>query len=150
VLLRMGELRYLSQTHELAVPWPAGATTRESLARLSADFEDSHERTYGHRAADSMVELVNLHLVARGVPETPRVPAVLKFREEHAVASGARPAWFGREHGWLDTPVCSRGAVGSERRPGPLIVQEFDSTTLVPPGFMVYVDEQANVVMMRG
>jgi N-methylhydantoinase A len=148
-LQRMGELRYYSQIHELAVPWPAGITTHDSLERLAAAFEDAHERTYGHRARDSMVELVNLHLVARGVSGTPRVPAKLRFPEEHAVQSGERRAYFGRESGWHVTRVCGRSELERKPRRGPLIVQEFDSTILVPPDFSVSVDHQSNVTMSR-
>lgn len=148
-LQRLGELRYYSQTHELAVPWPGGPTTRDSLERLAAAFEDAHERTYGHRARDSMVELVNLHLVARGVPNTPRAPAALRFAEERAVASGERSAYFGKDHGWLRTPVCARAHLERTPRRGPVIVQEFDATILVPPEFEVAVDDDSNIVMAQ-
>ena len=148
-LERLGELRYYSQTHELAVAWPAGPATRDSLQQLAAAFEDAHERTYGHRARDSMVELVNLHLVARGVPDAPRVPAALRFASEHAVACGERNAYFGRDHGWLRTPVCARADFDSEPRRGPVIVQEFDATVLVPPDYSVTRDSQENLVMRR-
>ena len=146
-LERLGELRYYSQTHELAVAWPAGPATRDSLQQLAAAFEAAHERAYGHRARDSMVELVNLHLVARGVPDTPRVPAVLRFASEHEVASGERNTYFGRDHGWLRTPVCARADFDSEPRRGPVIVQEFDATILVPPEFVVVLDDYSNIVM---
>src|SRR5262249_46362703 len=148
-LQRMGELRYYSQIHELAVPWRPGVTSGESLRELSKAFEDAHERTYGHRARDSMVELVNLHLAARGVPESPRVPALLRFPEEHKVASGERRAYFGKESGWHATRVCGRSDVGPEVQRGPVIVQEFDSTILVPPDFSVSVGEGMNVIMNR-
>ena len=149
-LQRMGELRYYSQIHELAVPWPVGSTSRESLARLSAAFEDAHERTYGHRARDSMVELVSLHLVARGVPDAPSVPAVLRFADEHRVTASETRAYFGKEHGWLSTRVCGRGDVGRDAQSGPMIVQEFDATILVPPDYLVSTDARSNVIMERG
>ena len=146
-LARLGELRYYSQAHELDVPWPAGCTTRESLQRLAAAFEDAHERTYGYRARDSMVELVNLHLVARGVPDTPRIPATLYFADEHVVTPGERSSYFGKDHGWLSTPVCARNNLNSMPRCGPFIVQEFDATILVPPEFVVVLDDFSNIVM---
>jgi len=146
-LERMGELRYYSQTHELAVSWPAGPTTRDSVQQLAVAFEDAHERTYGYRARDSMVELVNLHLVARGVPDKPRIPAALHFAEEHTVASGERSAYFGKDHGWLNTSVCARGSLDDKPRRGPVIIQEFDATILVPPEFSAVLDDHSNIVM---
>jgi len=67
-LQRFAELRYLSQSHELSVPWQA------KLTELAARFEEEHECTYGHRGHDGIVELVNLHLVASGLSDRPRVP----------------------------------------------------------------------------
>jgi N-methylhydantoinase A len=131
------------------VPWPQGPTTQASLQQLADAFEDAHERTYGHRARESMVELVNLHLVARGVPDAPRVPATLRFAEEHAVPAGERRAYFGKEYGWLAAAIYLRGGIGSDARQGPIIIQEFDATILVPPDFFVKVDAYANVVMTR-
>ncbi|MPZ44587.1 MAG: hydantoinase/oxoprolinase family protein [Betaproteobacteria bacterium] len=148
ILERMGELRYHGQLQELSIPWPAGATTRDSLARLSAAFEDAHERTYGHRAHDSMVELVNLRLVARGVQERLRVPERLRFARGRAVPIGERRAYFGSEHGWVNVSICDRSGVGANQRHGPLVIQEFDSTILVPPDFSVRVDDQSNAILL--
>ena len=44
-----------------------------------------------------------------------------------------RVAYFGPEFGSIETPVCARSGVGTQWRPGPLLVEEFDSTTVVPP-----------------
>jgi len=49
------------------VPWQA------KLTELAARFEEEHECTYGHRGHDGIVELVNLHLVASGLSDRPRV-----------------------------------------------------------------------------
>jgi N-methylhydantoinase A len=97
-----------------------------------------------------MVELVSLHLVARGVPDAPSVPAVLRFADEHRVTASETRAYFGKEHGWLSTRVCGRGDVGRDAQSGPMIVQEFDATILVPPDYLVSTDARSNVIMERG
>jgi len=149
-LRRMGALRYASQTHELPVPWPDGPTSAASLAQLAAAFEDEHETTYGHRGRDGMVELVKLHLVAAGEEESPRVPAKLRFAQEYAAPEGTRRAWFGTGHGWVDARLVRRSSLPESPVAGPLVVQEFDATILVPPGFTAERDAQGNVVMRRG
>jgi N-methylhydantoinase A len=148
-LRRYGQMRYVSQTHELAVPWPAGPTTPACLAQLARDFEDIHERTWGHRGHDSAVELVNLHLVAIGVPEHPRVPERLVFPPSPAVGEKSRRAYFGPKQGWHEARVVVREDLPAAPQPGPIIVREFDSTILVPPDFDVIRDPAANVILTR-
>jgi hypothetical protein len=45
-----------------------------------------------------------------------------------------RRAYFGPNGGWREVPVISRGAVGDDGLPGPCIIEEYDSTCLVPTG----------------
>jgi N-methylhydantoinase A len=146
-LQRFAELRYLSQSHELPVPWPQGKTTRESLAALAASFEQEHERTYGHRGHDGIVELVNLHLVASGVPERPRVPPRLEYRQRFAGVSVERRSYFGREKGWIMARTLSRSALADQPLAGPVVIHEFDTTVLVPPDFSAALDRDSNVVL---
>ena len=146
---RFGELRYVSQSYELQVPWPAGAGGEAVPEQLAADFEDMHERTYGHRGQDSRIELVNLHLVARGIPDRPRVPADLAFEPVLEQSASEGEAYFGERHGWLPTRLVGRGALSQEPERGPLIVRELDSTILVPPDFSISRDRCARLVMVR-
>ena len=41
--------------------------------------------------------------------------------------------YFGRDDGWLDCPVLSRDEIGTHWRLGPLLVDEYDTSTVVPP-----------------
>ncbi len=148
-LERFGALRYFGQTHELSVPWPSGVTDQAALAAMALRFEDLHERTYGHRGHDDVIELVNLHLVAHGVPDAPRVPEKLEFPVGLVVASEDRRVWFGPEFGWQATRVTSRSALGGDAIKGPLIIREFDTTIAVPPDFMACRDSSSNVVMWQ-
>ena len=66
-----------------------------------------------------------------------------------AVTSSVRKAWFGDRHGWLDTPVLGRADLSSSRA-GPLIIEEYDATCIVPPGASAERDEAGNIVMTLG
>jgi N-methylhydantoinase A len=57
----------------------------------------------------------------------------------------SRRAYFGREHGWLDTPIVARAQVGPAAQPGPLIVEEYDATTVVPPDAAIWRDDAGNL-----
>jgi N-methylhydantoinase A len=96
------------------------------------------------------VELIALRLVAQGVPDRPRVPERVRFERDPASdGPGARRAYFGRERGWLDTPVLRRAGLAAPRR-GPFIVEEYDATCVVPPGAGARLDEHANIVVTLG
>jgi N-methylhydantoinase A len=51
--------------------------------------------------------------------------------ERHAGES--RDVYFGPRSGLVPTPVVTREGLGDDWRAGPLLVEEFDSTTVVPP-----------------
>jgi N-methylhydantoinase A len=144
-LSRAADLRYHGQSFELTVAVPAGPLAASDLADLEESFGREHERTYGHRAGDDEpVELVSLRLVARGLHDRDRLPPQLHAAPQ---AGGDRPAppprraYFGREWGWLETPIVGRDGIPLAPQPGPLIVEEYDATTVVPPDATIRRDE---------
>jgi len=135
--------RYVGQSSELTVKLPEGdaAMLHAQVARL---FGDEHERSYGFRAPDNEpVELMGLAVIARGIPERPRLPAAIP--PARAEVPAARSAWFAG-HGWINVDVTDRVGLASPRQ-GPLIVQEYDATCLVPPGVRAALDGFGNIVL---
>jgi N-methylhydantoinase A len=157
-LARSADLRYHGQSFELTVPVPPGPLAARDLAAIEEAFGHEHERTYGHRAGDDEpAELVSLRLVARGMTDKPRLPERLggygetQINEQNShQGPRSRRAYFGREVGWRDTPVVGRGAIGLSPRPGPLIVEEYDATTVVPPDATIRRDEAGNLRLALG
>ena len=60
-----------------------------------------------------------------------------------------RRAYFGAAHGWVETPVLKRSELAT-RRTGPVIVEEYDATCLVPPGATAELDAGGNIVIVLG
>jgi N-methylhydantoinase A len=146
-LRRSAALHYKGQSYELTVPVPDGPIDARMAAHLEQAFGAEHERTYGHRAgADEPVELVSIQLVGSGLREGGGVPQRVVSSRSEPVAQSLRPAYFGDEHGWLETPVLSRADLATGRA-GPLIVEEYDSTCVVPPGAHVERDATGNIVI---
>ena len=144
-LRRLADVRYQGQTSELTVAALDGEVGPAWVAALEEAFGREYERTYGHRAGpDEPVELVNLRLVAQGIPDRARVPErPLIEREGRA---GRRRAYFGPESGWLDTPILRRADLAT-RTAGPCIVEEYDATAVVPPGASAVLDPYGNIVI---
>ena len=138
--------RYVGQSSEIEVPLPDGDAT-SLLARLPGLFGEAHVRNYGFRAPDDEpVELIGLSVIARGLPERPRLPDRLPPAEAKVPAT--RRAWF-EDAGWIETPVVDRSALAAEARSGPMIVQEYDATCLVPRGWNAAVDRFGSIALTR-
>jgi N-methylhydantoinase A len=133
------QARYVGQSSEIEVRLPDEGFPPD-FAQL---FGEAHERNYGFRAPpDEPVELIGLSVIARGMPERPRLPDAIPPCSISVPAS--RRAWF-PDLGWSDTPVTDRAGLGSQPRAGPLIVQEYDATCLVPRGVDASLDSFGNI-----
>jgi N-methylhydantoinase A len=143
------DLRYRGQAFELTVPAWRGQVTHDSLAGVGELFNLEHEKTYGHRHDNEAIELVNLRVVARA----PTAASTNGPQIRHAAVSAAaracsaRRAYFGVDHGIVETPVIGRNTLRNEWSAGPLIVEEYESTTIVPPYARARIDDGANILI---
>ena len=145
---RSADMRYVGQAYELTVPVPDGADGAIDLDALADLFHLEHERTYGHSVRDEPVDLVSLRVAAHEPPAFPDLP-----RPDLATGAGAgmrrREAFFGPAFGLCQTHVTDRAALAGGIILGPLIVEEYDGTTLVPPGWDACLDPAMNIVLER-
>src|SRR5260370_25204472 len=118
------------------------------VADLEEAFGQEHEKTYGHRAGpEEPVELVAIQLVGSGLREGAGVPKGVKSSRPEGAPQAARKAYFGAEHGSLDTPVLARAHLAAGLQ-GPLIVEEYHSTRVVPPGAHAELDTTGNILIV--
>jgi N-methylhydantoinase A len=143
------DLRYRGQSSELTLPVPAGGINPATLAALRDAFDAEHARTYGHRGGDEeAVEIVTIHAVGRAVGQKQPLPPTDRLISQ-ASGSRSRRAYFGPEHGLLETRVIARADLTQEAA-GPLIVEEYDATCVVPPGTAARLDDFGNIVIRLG
>jgi N-methylhydantoinase A len=150
-LRRSASLHYQGQSFELRVPLVARRIDTAALAALEEAFGVEHERTYGHRAGiEEPVELVSLEVIGRGIPDRPRAAsaAAAALAPDIAIAEPVRRAYFGPQQGWLEAQVINRSALKTPHQ-GPCIVEEYEATCLVPPGWTARLDEFGNIVFRR-
>jgi N-methylhydantoinase A len=137
--LRQVELRYVGQSYELTVP-------ADDVAAAVAGFHAEHDRAYGFAAEEEPVELVNLRLTAIGRIAKPALPRLEAGDEPEPRAR--RQVYFAESDGYVDCPVYDRYALGAGAiLDGPAIVEEFDSTTVVHPGWQATVDDHGNLIL---
>lgn len=145
-------MRYLGQSHELNVPLHHDPRHHAPDLRAAlTDFEAAHLRLYGTTSPGRAVEIVTARLRAEGLVQPPQL-ASPSHRDATASPQSAprRPirAVFGRR--LEEGHVVQRDALrrGDALR-GPLIITEYSSTVVVPPGWRVHLDEASSLVLTR-
>jgi N-methylhydantoinase A len=114
-------------------------------------FHAEHEHTYGYRRPDEPITVVNLRLKAIAPTQS------LSFKElaESFHASAAqkkssdevRAAYFGSTLGEQPTRILSREALARRTIHGPIVLEEFDTTVVVPPGWAASLDGLGNIIL---
>jgi N-methylhydantoinase A len=144
------DLKYNYQLQELSIPFPAANGARNLPVQLTGRFREAHEQAFGYNT-DDPIELVSLRLRALATVGD------MKFSDlaaEIAPASAAltrsepRAAFFGPQHGLLQTSVFCRADITGVQD-GPLIIEEPDTTVVVPPGWSVSRDSYGSLVLTK-
>lgn len=148
------DLRYQGQSWELEIELPDGALSRRTLDGLVARFEEEHERLYGVKGhPDTPVQIRAVRLTATTKTESYNgfgrgVGAALTDtppNDERPTRS--RKVWF--EDGPRDVTVRSRASFGERREDGPQLVDEYDTTVVVPPTWTVRRDGPTNALILE-
>jgi N-methylhydantoinase A len=136
-LSRLADLRYAGQAYELTVRVPDGPV---DVKRLTLDFAAEHERTYGHGSTEDPVDLVSVRVVAQVEGRALAGRLVPSETEGAGGEMVTRRAYFGPDVGLLDVPVIDRATLEGVELNGPLFVDEYDSSTVIPPGCSAALD----------
>jgi N-methylhydantoinase A len=147
------DLRYAGQGYELRVPltglWQK-ALDRDALARARERFDTVHEKIHGHAAAEKGVEVVSYRMRVRvSVPKfkPQAAPARAVSAPPASAIKGTRSVFFEARQA-VETKIYDRDKldVGAAFA-GPAIVEQFDATTVVPPGWHACVDRYSNLIL---
>ncbi|CAN0586052.1 unnamed protein product, partial [Laminaria digitata] len=131
--------------HELTVDCVSHGGAPD-FTELIAAFGDEHERTYGHQAEAEAVECVTLRLIARVTEDRPEAQVAMSRVADKE--RQPRKVYFGPDQGQIETSVIDRPAL-STPHDGPVIVEEYDSTCIVPPGWTAELDAKGNIVLTK-
>ncbi|GAA1961339.1 hydantoinase/oxoprolinase family protein [Amycolatopsis minnesotensis] len=139
---RIAEMRYTGQGYEIRVEVPED--TGDWPKPLVAAFTRTYRELYRRTGPDVGVEVLNWRVVSSG--PAPEVALRVHGGETGEAKKGTRAAYFPEAGGFVDTPVFDRYVL----RPGdgfggPAIVEERESTLVVPPGAHCVVREDASL-----
>jgi len=140
-------MRYLGQGYEIEVPVTLDMIERRDRDGLLANFSESYRNRYG-RSEDMPAELLSWRLAVTGERST--LGETLGQRSlagaESPASTTTRPVWF--DDGFVEAPVYKRADFGSGSRiHGPAIIEENESTLVLPTGFQLTVDSALNLIL---
>jgi len=145
--VRSVDARYVGQGYELTVPVPSGNLDEAALRRLRTTFDEVYAARYGYANAAEPVEVVTWKLSAVGAGAGIALPKT--GAAERSAGKGRRRAYFPEAGGFIDCPVLDRYALAPGMSvAGPAIVEERESTTVLPPGTTASVDDYANLIVV--
>jgi N-methylhydantoinase A len=156
-LERQADLKYFPQSFYLTLPVPMGKLTSDHVADLVAAYNERHMHEFGYtiprHAAE--VEIGQVRLVATGLIDKPSLRAAETNGGGKGNANGGHAREFREvyyaEEGWIDSAVYRREELlPGMQVDGPAVVDQFDSTTLLPPGASASVDAYQNLIVDVG
>jgi len=137
------DLRYFGQQNEVSVSFSADPRKARDPKAIRADFERAYQAQYGFNPSHVPVEIVSWRLTVRG-PLVPFHPALVP------AAEAGKPKRHRPVHLWQEgqsVPVYDRQALGTgQMLDGPAIIEERETTIVIPPGWKAGVDAYGCVV----
>jgi N-methylhydantoinase A len=142
--------RYRGQEHTIPIPVERAVDLTTDTAATVERFHVQHDNRYGHAAPDQSIEIVNLRLVVT----VPRMEdAILNWlsapwRPEASAPEQTRPVVFDDPERPDQARILWRPAIAAGTKiVGPAVIEEPNSTTLLPPGDRAIIDATGNIVI---
>ena len=141
------DMRYYRQGYEIPVEFQRQDIEGAGLNPLVEQFSQLHEQYYGFRM-DTGVEIVNLRAIAVGKMTDPTLPEGELSEDESAEQAAIDSQQVYVEGLWQSTTIYDRSRLQPGNKiQGPAIITEFDSTTVVLPGYYANVDRFFNLLI---
>jgi N-methylhydantoinase A len=141
------DLRHEGQASELSIQFEANG---DIIGSLKARFLAEYLKTYGY-CDEAAIELVKIRLTARGLRERRLDFGAIRIEvRPSAPSTEQRAISFNRGEAPALVPVISRAALSPTPVAGPLVIEEFDATIVVPGSATVRRDTIGNVVIDLG
>ena len=148
---RSGYLRYRGQGYEIRADFPYTDIGDDFAGVVAESFHAAYARSYGYRDDAAAIEAVDWHLTATLPAGAAELDLGWRAPEQGAVAPAERPAWFPETEGFAAAAVHDRRGLGvGTEIAGPAILEEPESTVVVPPGMTAGVNRGGHVIIDTG
>ena len=146
-------MRYVGQAFEIRVPLPlSDRLISGTFDQAIKDFHNIHEDQYGYSYENkTMVEIVNIGVTGFGLlappPQRPKPNSSLRWSD---FLKTRRPMYVNETSEFVDCPVYERPTETIfESLAGPAVIEQYDTTTVVEPGWIVNVNEFGHLLITR-
>ena len=139
------DIRYRGQGFELSVDTKK-PVTRSSIAESVKAFHVKHNEVYGYSAEEEPTEIVNAKLRVIGFLEKPKLRRRRRNRSDPS--PDHRRVFYENLGEWVETEVHRRAALNGLRE-GPAVIEQYDATTVVYPGWSYTPDDYGNLILRR-
>jgi len=147
------DMRYVGQAHEVTFEVPAEIVEQkinnEAVSKLEDMFHSCHESLFGHSSRGAAVEFITLSVSAMGPIEKENMFEIEKGTSKPDEAmKKLRKVYFPEFNGYTDCPTYERSLLKANNVIiGPAIIEQMDSTTVIPPDQKATVDIYGNVII---
>ena len=142
VLQRTVEMMYQGQWRSLAVSAPSRITSTDDLVN---GFHTEHEREYNFRREQAPVSIFRVGVKATGIVQKAKLPS-FEVTDHKPTPQGTRDVWFKGKACKADVYDRAQMKAGATFT-GPAIVEQVDSTVVVPPKASAAVDQYMNILI---
>lgn len=148
-LFRFLEVRYWGQGYELSISLSPHTI---DITQIEQKFINTHQSIYGYSIPDEPIEIVNARVEVLGLLEKPLLPR-LKERKSGSVSDAIieyRDVYFEDSDEVIQTPIYLREKLcAGDEIQGPAVIEQYDSTTILYPRWMLRVDIYGNLILSR-
>jgi N-methylhydantoinase A len=146
------DVRYYGQTPYINMIIDEVPHDRAAIEAIEERYGEEYEREFGYKFERDLatVEIVNARAAAIGV--TPDTEFKLEAESEGTLEPRqVRSVYFEEAAAFVDTPIYVRSQLAKDARiDGPAIIEQDDTTVLVPPGTSLHVDDNLNILIDVG
>ena len=146
---RFADIRYVGQGHEIRVDVPSGRLDIGAVGKIQASFDKAYTQIYGRVCEGVPVEVIHWRVTLSG-PKPQLGQVNRSILKKNTASKTERKVIFDIGQGEVIVPVYDRYALSDGFcATGPMVVEETESTTVVPPGWSLMVQHGGHLILTR-
>lgn len=135
------DMRYKGQSHELTIKSSPSVSWEDA-------FHEEHQRLYGHKKQTATIEVVTVRVFARGKRPLPAAE-ILPDAVQPLDVAATGDVWFNAAAPTKTVFIERESLSAGHQIAGPAIIFQFDTTTVITPGWNAKVDQWGNLILRR-
>jgi N-methylhydantoinase A len=143
------DVRYYGQTPYMNLVLDEVPQSAEAIHSIGQRYGEDYEREFGYRLDEeiAVIEFVNARVAAIGITDDADIDRPSEG-SDCPEPRETRSVYFDETGDFTPTPIFARSSLGPDAAiAGPAVIEQMDTTVLVPPGTSARVDSALNIVI---